>query len=1194
MKKTLIILFVILSVKNINSQFLKCLNATSSVVVTSSSTYTPFNNECMFDNSGSQYTLVNQYIPTALTPTLFFRVNFIFIIDSVIPCPVTSTPINSLQTAALSTINDLNNYYSGLANTTPHLPVLNNTGTLTDTKIRFQLNNVYKIQHANAPSLINPVNIYPFTNDKAVNVYFMYLNPSNIALIGTGSAGLADGFINMYNTYAAPSFTGGNFYSDLLSHEFGHALGALSDHYTTNTVVPIAVPSATYPGNANSPGSGSAYIPDDAPLDILQSYNCYNTSDPTYPYRNNNLMGNSFCRNHLSAKQAAAFHYLVAKGITKKYTQFTNVAYPWIPSVLGSTPITLTGSQTFTGSISISTLTIPSGANISVSNATIAVEDYGKIIIEPGAKLTLNNVVIYEKYREWEGIEVRSMPYQLQPPEPITSTMTPFPGTGILFMNNSCIVNARIGLLIGKRNYIASNVQTYEGGGVVKLDYCTFVNNRTHILFDGYFPISNNTIMNASSIKNSVFLTNEGAMVSNTRFPTRNMVKLFDSKKVYFTACNWEYYNRDEYAWNDTIFGIYGYKTAVNLTKMGASASRFWPLLDYGVFLLDPSLPSNIEDCEFRCPNGIYINESHLDKIVRNTFRFSSFINNPYDAFGIYMQNCNKYKIENNLFFPNLIANKVGKVGIIINNSGPYPNKVYNNTFTNLEQGIWCQNQNYDPSSPTNDGLVLNCNDFSNVDFNIGVQKDFIPANNTGIAKDQGDISTPALGTRNTYNTPSCFNENKYYSFTPFELPPQISHPNYQGTQFRVSPQPTCSDNYEILDIPTVLPPATKSTYCANTSTLPASKSVHIAEVTNISSSLNNLISEYNQNLDDGNTIELLNFVNSNASAGQVKNRLINAPFLSDTVMQAYFSKSNTPPGHAKQVHEKNAPVSPSVWESIVSRNYPNGIFNQMQAVQNTPNLSPRNKQMAQQSILKNELNYANMHYAQAVIADSSLTYNTKDTLKSIIINSNTANTNLQIIELEFDSHNYLTAIELLQQYKQNASTQYELDYADFMIEYARVLNSNEGVYGVLNQVETINYFNTVALNYLHPCTIKAQNILNLLTDRAINIQILKPIFEGNNRLVNQLQVDEDSNLKTPFEMVKIYPNPASKQFTISNPTNEILSLAIYNTNGQLMQKLNINSTQINIACQLWPSGIYFVNLINQTGQIKTQKLIIE
>ena len=1185
----------VLSTTAINAQApINCLSITTSTSTNVSSilNYTPVNTPCFYNNSASQYTLVEQYIPTASTPTLVYRVNFVFIVDNVIPSPVTSTPISSLQTGAQLTISQLNSYFVGLGNVASNLPVLNPTGTIPDTKIRFQLNQVYKVTHVNAPTLYNNCeNYYPYTTDNAVNIYFNYRDPSD-PIAGTGAAKLGTGLLYIYDSYAASSYTGGGFYTNLLSHELCHALGSLPDHYTTNTVIPTSMPTATFPGNYNSPGVNSGYIPDDAALDILQSYNCSNLTDPTYPYRNNNMMGNSFCRNHLSKKQIAAFHYLVAKGFTSKFTQYLNYPYPFTPTIL-IPPTILNTAQTLTGSINISTLTIPNGADVTINNATIAVAENGKIIVEPGAKLNLNNVVMHALTTQWEGIEVRSSLYQLQPPAPITSTMSNFSGTGLLFMTNCCVENARIGLLMGKRNWIGSNVQTYEGGGLVVASYCNFTNNRTHVLFDGYNPITiNYNIENLSRFEKCIFLTDEKAMLSLSRPPTREMVKLFDSKKVNFYSCQWEYYNREN-MYNDTVFGIFGYKTAVRLTKSPSGpTNKFFNLIDYGVFLLDPDRPSNIEDADFQSANGIYINESSLDKIVRNNFKYSGFVNNTNDAVGIYLQNCTNYKVENNIF-STYSGNKVGKIGIVVNNSGPNTNKIYNNTFSSIEQGIWCQNQNYDPL--TNNGLVLNCNDFANVDYNIGVQKDYVPSNNTGIAEYQGNLINPLQSTRNTYNTPACVNENKFYSFTPYDLPPQVQHPNYQNPQFKVSPQPGCSDAYEINDISNLTnAPVNKSTYCANTSTLPAGKSAHINSVSNLNLHINSLQNAYTTNLDNGNTQNLLNLISFNNNAGQLKNELMATPYLSDTVLISYFSKVNTPPGHAKQIHSKNAPVSRKVWQTITNQNYPNGIYNQMQNTQNANVLSPRSNTLSQISVLTNDRNYELMHYSQALYNDSVNT-NIKDSLAQIIINSQQTNATKQLIDLDISFNNYDHAQVLLQEFAQSNTEPVNQLYINFMYSYLNLLRSETGVLNINNDAVTQNLFIDAANNQIHPCKIIAQNVLCVAMDRQINIQVLKPVATAGNKFLNQNQTN-NSTVNNFNNLISVYPNPAKNQFNISNFSKERLNVQVYNCNGQLILSQNIPPEQNqNINNQNWLSGIYFITLSSQSQQlIKTQKLIIE
>lgn len=78
---------------------------------------------------------------------------------------------------------------------------------------------------------------------------------------------------------------------------------------------------------------------------------------------------------------------------------------------------------------------------------------------------------------------------------------------------------------------------------------------------------------------------------------------------------------------------------------------------------------------------------------------------------------------------------------------------------------------------------------------------------------------------------------------------------------------------------------------------------------------------------------------------------------------------------------------------------------------------------------------------------------------------------------------------------------------------------------------------------------------------------------------------------------VKFFPNPTNNTATIlfPNPKNEKYFLAIYNTNGLLMRKIeNITAEEILINNINWSSGLYFYKLQNDFGTTIQGKFIVE
>src|SRR5690606_15023804 len=67
---------------------------------------------------------------------------------------------------------------------------------------------------------------------------------------------------------------------------------------------------------------------------------------------------------------------------------------------------------------------------------------------------------------------------------------------------------------------------------------------------------------------------------------------------------------------------------------------------------------------------------------------------------------------------------------------------------------------------------------------------------------------------------------------------------------------------------------------------------------------------------------------------------------------------------------------------------------------------------------------------------------------------------------------------------------------------------------------------------------------------------------------------------------VLLFPNPANDNINVVFPNMEIKSIAVYNLIGKAVKifKVNGNSAKLDIADV--PSGIYFIRLMNDRGQI--------
>jgi hypothetical protein len=874
-----------------------------------------------------------QYIPNGSMPTLTFNINFVFFKHSTLPTFYGGASDLTLLTWSRNTIDTFNLRLASSGTVTPSRFVLNPGPTVLNPKIKLRLDTIYR--PVNDALAIRNSTAEP-TNSDYMNYYTTFntgtSNHVNIYFYDDTLGGNARAFPGQFCLMRIPKGigqypgTGVMAGGDLLLHELAHTLAYLSDHYLGDTLPPYLNGNVytLRPNGIDANPLAGAYTPSDAALDTVNVCVCSNPA--TKP--NNNFMANSFCRKALSARQIAAFHYFVAKGLTKKYTQYNGLTYPYTPTA-NITPTTLpnftiTGTVTLTSLPDFGILTIQTGANVTIKNALIRTWSsssvMSRIIVQQGAKLKLECVEITlhpQTGNGWDGIEVWGTPWLPQDIQPsLTSN-----NQGFLEMIDCKISGAKIAALVGKRvAWPAWAPFDYNsGGGIVLATRTEFVNNLEDVhMLPKPLSIQGGGNDNLSTYSNCKFWStpafgNSWSFMANVRVNLENVkgVKFYDN--IFQPAIT---------IYGDTTICILGNNSNIFVQKTQSGPGNKFSNGFYGIYMTG-GLKNTIEDNEIRTFNGVYIANSNNNKIVRNTFNLTDPLHNYFGnslRTGIYLNQCSNYKIENNNIYGLSTGNQLTE-GMCINNSGPLTNRVYNNTLTNLKQGIWCQNQNYNPNSPSYTGLTLNCNDFTNCRHCIGVQTPFVWMLDTlgciypnictnwqtgfsqfsfngGIAQTQGlpQGANDQIKTRNTYQNvpvPTISNENKFYVFTPHSEPPQFIHGNFKEPlsgppKFGIGPQSTYSDVYDVIDTFLVNPSFARSAYCLDISNQPASRPSHLSQLADQDHVVYDLQSAYIGQLDAGDTPGLLEVVNTPPlNASGIKTALLACDFLSDTVMAA-------------------------------------------------------------------------------------------------------------------------------------------------------------------------------------------------------------------------------------------------------------------------------------------------------------------
>lgn len=394
-------------------------------------------------------------------------------------------------------------------------------------------------------------------------------------------------------------------------------------------------------------------------------------------------------------------------------------------------------------------LVIKTGANISIKDMRFEFAPNAQVIVENGARLTINKTVFTSSNscgtdKMWQGVEVWGQPgFQ--------------PAVAGIFKarNESLLENAREATANSKHkldsigNPINRTYNQSFNGGIINILNSTFLNNANDATFEPYtalLPNSNTTIDDRSVFVDCRFITD--APLNDPRITwSINHVLMKNVSGIRFVGCDFEnlltalntpfsYVNRPK-----GIFSIYSdFRVQSHCSSQNCTTvkkSKF-ENLSHGIRAFGkPQKSAIITDSEF-IDNWKAITLGSMDNsnISDNSFDIgknsqgSGAINRSY---GLTIYNSDKYKIENNGFN----TTHGGYLGINIRQSGVGANEIYRNTFNNLTIGTQINAINGD-GLITGNGLELRCNRYyDTTDYDI-----YIPS---GVIKaEQGSCQTPA------------------------------------------------------------------------------------------------------------------------------------------------------------------------------------------------------------------------------------------------------------------------------------------------------------------------------------------------------------------------------------------------------------------------------------------------------------------
>lgn len=544
------------------------------------------------------------------------------------------------------------------------------------------------------------------------------------------------------------------------------------------------------------------------------------------------------------------------------------------------------------------------GHTLTIKNCTVSFSEPGKIIVRQNGKLILENAILTTKCENamWGGIEVYGN--------------SGFPQSDLTYhgyveMNNSTIENSTCGITTVQYEYNQDSggavpVPLMSGGKITAVN-SKFINNYLAVEF---YPYS---FENESSFNYCTFKTTDDYV--GTDGPDY-FVRMSGVNGIPFTCCSFINTRISNIGFERWGGGIYSFNSSLDIQNQGCSSigSTLFQGLTRGIYAINSGDDQTIsvKNADFIDNyRGIYLSGMSLinpASVVSCNFQIcnppSQIEMYPY---GLYLDNCTSYKIEENLFKSTNTPFPLEhiKIGLIVNNSGPDPNQIYRNKFENLYSGIIAQNKNRSINGST--GLEIKCNIFSGedpddnkdclYDISVTINEDGL-GSEEGIKADQGtNVQYPQAPAGNIFSD-IVFGMNQYQyinygNHITYWQNSTITNndPIVQPKRYNVDDPPLFTPldnpgNYQFIDWNYCCPPNYLD-YTGEPDSLKQTLLNTENEIDSIQTALSIIT-------DGGNTFELNNLILASIPSDSIliRNELLAfSPFLSDSVLKSAIRK---------------------------------------------------------------------------------------------------------------------------------------------------------------------------------------------------------------------------------------------------------------------------------------------------------------
>jgi hypothetical protein len=923
-------------------------------------------------------------------------------------------------------------------------------------------------------------------------------------------------------------------------------------------------------------------------------------------------------------------NYTVGTLGSPTYTAWASTTQIWTPT---SNPFYTSGAGVGTATnpiIILGELVIPAGYNVTIQGMTFKFKartftsatstfDWGaRVLVQnstsastKGARLTLTSFAGTPttftsdntcSSGMWEGIDVWGD--NLTPQGTFGGITSATIGKqGWLRVINSVVSNAYEGALAGRKDYSFSSTATaptiyvaYGGGVIQSSSNSAFLNNSFGVYFSPYNISNNQSYFNNTSFATNITFTGvAGAKPIAMAF-------LNDVNGIYFRICSF-YNDVSKYPIlsSGNLFGIRAYQSqffcvagaAPPTSTTGCTFDNF----RYGIYATFTSNAKTVTVDYATLSNnyrGIYLSGAKLTPtIVHSKFYIMPYIapTVSYSAYGLYMNACTGYKVEENYFTTVGLTAGINDFGMIVSNSGSDFNKIYNNKFEVLYAGIEARAKNYAASSFVtnfNDiGLQLRCNTFITGTIksaDMAVTSGGVP--DGAIDYHQGYAGDPAGNQFSHTGSPS---------WDYFDWNNTLGHRINYITHSDANRIPLIYSAYPAILVST--PPAGTDLFDASTDCLSSMTGASYGFPINV---LQTNIKTYLQNLAplqlllaNGDASSLYTAIgNLSMSPGTLKNLLMSqSPYLSDGVLIAYINRSGVPNGNLKDVLIANSQLTQPVKDALAAISLPNGIRNQINAAQ---------KGTSQRQVVDDKIHYYLYNIAitkndiiRNYVNDSTLEFKT-DTIISKIKEDETidmiGSTKNILADLYVEKGLYTQAdsvinVIALDPTKQNVAKLKRVNKA--------LKQSGQTTDALITDVANKAKVYEVAADYGIEGYEVAMNILQKVFEEPYQ----EPIDELTGVSYHNYTPINGDQPAASTKLAVIYPNPnnGTMQLDYQLSDDETGVVKIMDVTGKLIVTYVLEKDKTNIAISeaALKNGVYFYQIIVNGEVVNSDKLVI-